>query len=401
MSSKKRKEHIARLTCGPQPQHVAPQPPPPQLASDYSHLMKIDKADVYWAHPVAVSNIIKSKVSQGPRFWIPREHDNDLFVCYRKCAVTFAPFCCRFSFKLLDLPWNWKLLTDATSLNVSNIHSYVANESLCLQYVVYIVHEIYFWLFRDKQMFSNLRDKCHQTYKIVYVAEKIKKTRSSHLSKNLQPPCLEPKLGTNVSYPFISHIYPSFTKRNANNSSTLKDPGFFFIVSPLPGLGSWTWPWWCDSSRPPASKVVKIPLKMLKAICYLLEMWWNQYEISWNLLKWRSHDANLEIWFQYVAIISKVFRNLQIPIPNLDPRLSLLQCQASSALIKGVSSFRSFSASCSSNNLGSHQLPIFCCFLCSCLIQVTLTSECPHLAPAALCVNPGLVNLSIPRGLKW
>ena len=35
---------------------------------------------------------------------------------------------------------------------------------------------------------------------------------------------------------------------------------------------------------------------------------------------------------------------------------------------------------------------VFCWFLCSCLIQVTLTSQRPHLAPAALCAHPGLVK---------
>ena len=147
---------------------------------------------------------------------------------------------------------------------------------------------------------------------------------------------------------FISHI-PWIYKKH-------------LFVSPLPGLGSWTWPWWCDSSRPPASKVVKIPLKDAESDLLLVGNVMKSYEIIWNLLKWRSHDANLEIWFQYVEIILKVFHNLHIPSPNLDPRLSLLQCQASSALIKGVSSFRSFSGSCSSNNLGFHQLPIFLLF---------------------------------------
>lgn len=92
--------------------------------------------------------------------------------------------------------------------------------------------------------------------------------------------------------------------------------------------------------------------KMLKAICYLLEMCVHSVEVTET---WRC----LKIWFQYVEIIP----NLQIPSPSPDPRLSLLQCQASSAQLKGVSSFCSFSASCSSNNLSFHLLPMFCCFL--------------------------------------
>lgn len=86
-----------KKTWAPQPQHVAPQPPPPRLAS------------------------------------VSSRDDNDLVFTLPQCVQSVsAPFRCRFLFKLLDLPWNWKL-ADATSLNMSNMHSrYVANESLCL-----------------------------------------------------------------------------------------------------------------------------------------------------------------------------------------------------------------------------------------------------------------------------
>lgn len=133
-------------------------------------------------------------------------------------------------------------------------------------------------------------------------------------------------------------------------------------------------------------KVVKIPLKDAESDLLLVG---NVISFCWS-------DRNMTLTLKYGSNMLKSSLICRFPAQILT--LAFLYCNVRPPLHSSRASLR-FAAflpaapPTTSAFSCCQSLVVFCCFLCSCLIQVTLTSERPRLAPAALCVHPGLVNL--------
>lgn len=126
-----------------------------------------------------------------------------------------------------------------------------------------------------------------------------------------------------------------------------------------------------------------------------VERCWKRFATCWKcafiLLKWQKHDAALK--YDSNMLKSSLICRFPAQILTLD----FLYCNVRPPLHSSRVSLRF--AAClpaapptTSAFICCQFSVVFCCFLCSCLIQVTLTSERPHLAPAALCVHPVLVK---------